>query len=194
MWEFLFWAGFLCQNCSFFFYFQPIFGIFTQFHAVSPLFLSVASHTSALSNLFIKLTIDLKALWNPPDLWVIKVVVVFFPQEYDNDAETLVSHLAVTIEDDDLDISKYMLSNQRAFKQRNWFLHDSYYFVALFSGREHTIAGLLCITQLAEWLYIAAEFRHAIGHLPHQRNTVMKCDIIKIFFFACQHFKIMTIF
>ena len=38
-------------------------------------------------------------------------VVLFFSQEYDNDAETLVSHLAVTIEDDDLDISKYMFSN-----------------------------------------------------------------------------------
>ena len=38
---------FLCQNFSFFFYFEPIFGIFTQFHAVFPCFLSVVSHTSA---------------------------------------------------------------------------------------------------------------------------------------------------
>ena len=34
-------------------------------------------------------------------------ICVSFIQEHDNDAETLVSHLAVTIEDDDLDISKY---------------------------------------------------------------------------------------
>ena len=37
---------FLCQNFSFFFYFQPIFGIFTQFHLVFPCLLSVAFHTS----------------------------------------------------------------------------------------------------------------------------------------------------
>ena len=41
---------FLCQIFSFFFYFQPISGIFTQFHTVFPpfFFLSVASHTSGL--------------------------------------------------------------------------------------------------------------------------------------------------
>ena len=38
---------FFCQNLSFFFYFWPIFGSFTQFHAVFPCVLSVASHTSA---------------------------------------------------------------------------------------------------------------------------------------------------
>ena len=37
---------FLCQNSSFFFYFQPIFGIFPRFHAVFPRFLPVALHTS----------------------------------------------------------------------------------------------------------------------------------------------------
>ena len=41
---------FLCQSFSFFFNFQPIFGIFTQFHAVFPCFLSVASHTSEYSH------------------------------------------------------------------------------------------------------------------------------------------------
>ena len=37
---------FLCQNFPFFSYFQPIFGILTQFHTVFPRFLSEASHTS----------------------------------------------------------------------------------------------------------------------------------------------------
>ena len=36
---------FLCQNFTFFFYFQPIFGIFIQFQVVFPRFLSVTSHT-----------------------------------------------------------------------------------------------------------------------------------------------------
>ena len=37
--------NFMCQNFSFFFYFHPIFGIFTRFQAVFPRFLFVASHT-----------------------------------------------------------------------------------------------------------------------------------------------------
>ena len=41
----LFLTIFLCQNYSFFFYIQPIFDIFTQFHTVFLVFLSVASHT-----------------------------------------------------------------------------------------------------------------------------------------------------
>ena len=51
VWEFLFQLIssflkiFLCQNFSFFFYFQPIFGILPWFHSVFPRFLHVASHT-----------------------------------------------------------------------------------------------------------------------------------------------------
>ena len=47
----LFFENFLVlQNFNFFFYFQPIFGIFTQFHSVFPCFLLVASHTSGVMN------------------------------------------------------------------------------------------------------------------------------------------------
>ena len=41
-----FWKFPCAKISAFFFYFQPIFGIFTQFHAVFPHFWSVASHTS----------------------------------------------------------------------------------------------------------------------------------------------------
>ena len=44
----LFLKIFLCQNFSLFYYFQPIFGIFAQFHTVFSSFLYVVSHTSAL--------------------------------------------------------------------------------------------------------------------------------------------------
>ena len=45
------------------------------------------------------------------------------------------------------------------------------------SGRVHTITGVWCVTQLAAQLHSAAELRHAIGHLPHQRNC-SRCLIV----------------
>ena len=71
-------------------------------------------------------------------------------------------------------IGKHILSgNFKVFQKFLTILNHTYsvyYLLNSFQEHMHTIAVVMCVTQLAARLHSKAEFRCGIGHLPHQGN------------------------